>query len=458
VGGVRRQSVDACTMRLLPLVDLLGEWNASCLEVPWVLDRGGGGGMVDRLHFRGDRVEVLRRLESEVPFVMHGVPDVDAAVDRWTDAYLDTALSEFSVNGTFAVTVSGSHRFMYRNPKAARDAGWGPVAGTLSQTETLRMSLDEFRERSFGDLARHEPGDVHYYLQLGGREAEWLSREMPSLRTLAFEPGAPPSSRRARLSQLARDEPEEEDAAVLLQVDALDEETFASVGDERTAPRHGDGKRGADARWASPGVVAECHLDFSRNWVTVIRGHRRYLLIPPEHCEGLYVDGDPLSPLYRHSVVDLSGKPDVDKFSLLKGVGAVQVVLGPGDLLFIPSYWLHYIVSLDESIQVNIRSRMATRGRDVTDRCLEHARLRARLGDPRYYRRVEKIPVEWPSALRHGVHLTLVVTPRGIMGLALCAVLWCYLWPWRAWAGSRQRKQRWPLRGTSLLTRTSPAP
>jgi hypothetical protein len=48
---------------------------------------------------------------------------------------------------------------------------------------------------------------------------------------------------------------------------------------------------------------------------------------------------------------------------------AVEVMLRMGELLYIPSYWLHYIVSQDASIQCNCRSGESTIGRSSVDQC-----------------------------------------------------------------------------------------
>ena len=37
-------------------------------------------------------------------------------------------------------------------------------------------------------------------------------------------------------------------------------------------------------------------------------------------------------------------------------MGSLQVVLSMGEMMYIPSYWFHYIVSQDASIQCNSRS------------------------------------------------------------------------------------------------------
>ena len=46
-----------------------------------------------------------------------------------------------------------------------------------------------------------------------------------------------------------------------------------------------------------------------------------------------------------------------------------QVVLKAGEVLYIPSYWFHYIVSLGQSVQCNTRSGSAIRGRDKIKEC-----------------------------------------------------------------------------------------
>ena len=46
-----------------------------------------------------------------------------------------------------------------------------------------------------------------------------------------------------------------------------------------------------------------------------------------------------------------------------------QVILREGEVLYIPSYWFHYIVSLDGSIQCNTRSGSSNRGRPDIKEC-----------------------------------------------------------------------------------------
>ena len=63
---------------------------------------------------------------------------------------------------------------------------------------------------------------------------------------------------------------------------------------------------------------------------------------------------------------------------------AVQVVLKAGEVLFLPrshaqhcaacpltrtSWWFHYIISLDISVQCNLRSGLSGRHRDAIENC-----------------------------------------------------------------------------------------
>ena len=53
-------------------------------------------------------------------------------------------------------------------------------------------------------------------------------------------------------------------------------------------------------------------------------------------------------------------------------VSAVETILRAGEVLYIPSFWFHYIVSLDYSVQCNSRSGRPPRGQGVRniERCM----------------------------------------------------------------------------------------
>lgn len=53
-----------------------------------------------------------------------------------------------------------------------------------------------------------------------------------------------------------------------------------------------------------------------------------------------------------HSLTDYP-KVDLKKFPLLKNVKSTEMILNPGEALFIPIGWWHYVESVDVSISVS---------------------------------------------------------------------------------------------------------
>jgi ribosomal protein L16 Arg81 hydroxylase len=96
--------------------------------------------------------------------------------------------------------------------------------------------------------------------------------------------------------------------------------------------------------WFGPkGTVTPLHHDLTNNFMAQVRGRKLVRLIAPYHLPNLYN--------YRHcySSVDLDAV-DYDRFPLFRNVTVIDVVIGPGDLLFLPIGWWHYVRGLDVSI------------------------------------------------------------------------------------------------------------
>ena len=116
----------------------------------------------------------------------------------------------------------------------------------------------------------------------------------------------------------------------------------------------------------------------------------RYILNPPQACKKLGIITDTKHPSYRHSLIDWSDINQAKSFDFANVNGIDTIVrtgevrarrlgwgglvcpppnphfstpscccslcVGPGQVLYIPSFWFHYIVSLQYSIQCNTRS------------------------------------------------------------------------------------------------------
>ena len=113
-------------------------------------------------------------------------------------------------------------------------------------------------------------------------------------------------------------------------------------------------QKGIHCRFGMKGVIAENHFDQSRNAIVLLYGSRRYILSHPNQCPNLVLLPKQHSSA-RHSAIDYT-KPDLQtypEFELAKGN---EVILQPGQVLYLPTNWFHYIVSLDLNYQCNTRS------------------------------------------------------------------------------------------------------
>ena len=126
-------------------------------------------------------------------------------------------------------------------------------------------------------------------------------------------------------------------------------------------------QNGIQCRFGSAGITAVSHFDNMRNWIAMLQGQRRYILSHPRNCDSLQLY--PIDhPLERHSQVDWND-PNIEQFPEFQHARANEVVLQAGDLLYLPTYWFHHIVSLDTNVQCNTRSGYSLEYDGEIDRC-----------------------------------------------------------------------------------------
>ncbi|KAI1885243.1 hypothetical protein AGOR_G00218160 [Albula goreensis] len=103
------------------------------------------------------------------------------------------------------------------------------------------------------------------------------------------------------------------------------------------------------------GASTPCHQDsYGCNLVLQVQGRKRWHLFPPEDTGCLYPTRIPYeesSVFSRVSVVS----PDHCRFPAFSRARAHVVILEPGQVLFVPRHWWHYVESVDP-ITVSINS------------------------------------------------------------------------------------------------------
>lgn len=126
-------------------------------------------------------------------------------------------------------------------------------------------------------------------------------------------------------------------------------------------------QKGIHCRFGMKGVIAENHFDGSRNAIAVLGGERRYILSHPSQCKNLALlpKGHPSA---RHSAVDWSN-PDLEEYPEFQLARGNEVVLQAGDVLYLPTNWFHYIISLSLNFQCNTRSGIDDRYMNPIHQC-----------------------------------------------------------------------------------------
>jgi hypothetical protein len=106
---------------------------------------------------------------------------------------------------------------------------------------------------------------------------------------------------------------------------------------------------GATSLWIGPaGTVTPLHHDTTNILFAQIHGRKRVELVSPQETALLL---DPVHGFY--SPVDLDGLAAAEH-PALQQLLVQEVVLGPGDALYIPAGWWHRVTSLDVSISFSL--------------------------------------------------------------------------------------------------------
>jgi hypothetical protein len=297
------------------MLQILKNWNSDTTEIP--------NFHYDSLcHFNYQNTTELQQAynyrEAELPFVVYNVPQVDEVVKKWSNIdYLHKKLGKKS----YRTETSKDNHFMYwhggggKNLRGKDGKKWEPPTQVVSKT------FEEWLELAVKGQNKTLENRIHQYFRVSSDMGNaWVFDELPF-----FKP-----------------------KKNLFIVD----------------PRE---QRGIHCRFGMRNVIAEAHFDGSRNSVAMLGGLRRWILTHPDQCENMHMLPKN-HPSGRHSEVDWS-KPDVELFPNFKKVAGNEVILQPGDVLYAPTYWIHYIVSLNVNVQCNTRSGRTPHYDSAIKRC-----------------------------------------------------------------------------------------
>lgn len=102
--------------------------------------------------------------------------------------------------------------------------------------------------------------------------------------------------------------------------------------------------------WIGNEGIVSPHYDGSDNVACVVAGRRRFILFPPEQTGHLYPGSLNFTPAGAPTSLADINNPDFERYPLFKHAlaEAYSVELGPGDAIFIPMLWWHYVESLEK--------------------------------------------------------------------------------------------------------------
>ena len=110
-------------------------------------------------------------------------------------------------------------------------------------------------------------------------------------------------------------------------------------------------KMGPPRFWIGPArTVTPLHCDYDDNIFAQLWGTKRIFLAPPHHDDFLYTRE--ANPLLFGSPFDPEA-PDYEAFPLARQAALVEIVVEPGDMLYVPAGWYHQVRALSFSLSSN---------------------------------------------------------------------------------------------------------
>lgn len=296
------------------MLDIVNNWNPDDTNIP-------------PLHYDAfchfdyqnetQRQQIFNYRKLEVPFVVYNHPEVDEVVKKWNDIEY---LSKLLGSKKYRTETSKSNHFMYWRHATTKFLRTTEGKDWQQPTDVVSERFEDWLEVAVKGQNSSMVQRKHEYFRVSSDQGNpWLFDELPF-----FKPK----------KSIFIVEPKQQ--------------------------------RGIHCRFGMRSVIAEPHYDGSRNAVVMLGGLRRWIMTHPDQCKNMHMFM-PGHPSARHSAVDW-GKPDLQKFPNFAKLKGNEVILRPGDYLFVPTNWIHHIVSLNVNFQCNTRSGISREyDKDIED-------------------------------------------------------------------------------------------
>ena len=303
------------------LVDeILDHWNPEDINIPT-------DGIYQGLCIFNSAEEAIHYHDANLPFVIRNKNDsaLLQTIHRWNYDKPKFLLSRLGYDLTYIVERSPNHHLLYTLPRNKRKHHTKKKQ-TSSLVKRIHMTfLDWWKKANVG--MNYSSNDVHYQFEFIGKYiTHWLYEDLPFFH---------PNQRMNYINDFAGIKKNENDSTE-------DDNNYSGI----------------HCRFSMVGNMAECHYDNSDNYISILGGQKRYILSHPKSCEYFH-----LYPEHhesgRHSSLDWTSKEQYSKMT--DQAMANEVVMQAGDILYLPSYWFHTIISLSLNYQCNARSEIKSK-------------------------------------------------------------------------------------------------
>ena len=107
------------------------------------------------------------------------------------------------------------------------------------------------------------------------------------------------------------------------------------------------------ALWIGPaGAVTTLHFDSTHNLFVQISGAKKVILVPPAQSSLLYYPCRDFGRNLHFSPVDVE-HPDLKRHPRFARATPLEITVRPGEMLYIPATWWHYLRALETSFSLN---------------------------------------------------------------------------------------------------------
>lgn len=337
------------------LCDILDAWSPNDPNVPPNFPRPST--LLPRFDYSNDVERGLaeRYRVAELPFLVHNIPELTATGTQWGNREYMRNMFASKAGKSYKITQSlmtssddptHNNTFLYYSPNKFKQYNKRGGSFSLPQVERSELNYEDFdeiveraqtnslKESEHATTADGESALFYTTISAGaGKKSDWVRDALPFL-----------------VGDGSKTDPPDSPTLFI--------------------PYPSKDWKGINCRFGMKGVVQTAHYDGGRNMIAMVVGSKRYMLSPPQHCEALELL-PPKHPSARHASFDWA---DPNERARRKDgefceVETVDLVLEEGEVLYVPSFWFHYIVSLERSMQCNSRSGKSFVGKEHIDEC-----------------------------------------------------------------------------------------